>query len=122
MEYALGGLVVLAVLAFVVLPLVRRQGEQPVATPGTRPASELAAERAEIYRELVELELDQQVGKLAEADFRDLSEALLARAAALISQEEAQGSSVEAEIEREIAAMRAALKAATERRPEESKT
>ena len=124
MEYALGGLVVLVVLAFVVFPLVYRKREGSSTSPASRSASELAAERAEIYREQLELELDLKVGKLDEADFRELSDALLARAAALISQEEAQGAAVEAEIEHEIAAMRAAMRttaAAPARRPEESR-
>lgn len=102
MEYLLGGLVVVAVLAFVVLPLVRRTGGETATVASPAPAEE----RAAIYRELLELELDQRVGKVTEADYKELSEALLARAAALISVEDAESTTVDAAIEHEIAAMR----------------
>ena len=106
MEYVLGALIVVAVLAFVVLPLLRGRRSDAEA-PG---ALDPAQERAAIYRELLELELDQKVGKIAEADYREINEALLARAAALISQEDA--ASMDAEVEREIAAARQALRCA----------
>ena len=103
MEYALGALVVLAVLAFVALPIVRRRQPQPVAAPVARPVET----RAAIYQELLELELDQKVGKIAEADYRELSEALLMRAASLISDEEGHPSTEDDEVERAIAQVRA---------------
>ncbi|HZO28694.1 MAG TPA: c-type cytochrome biogenesis protein CcmI [Chloroflexota bacterium] len=108
MEYLLGALVVLAVLAFVVVPLVRRQ--QTESLPPI--ALDCPDERAAIYRELLELELDQKVGKISEADFQELSDGLLARAAALISQEDSLLNSDDA-IEREIAAARASLREAS---------
>src|SRR4051812_27834335 len=106
--YVLGALVVLVVLAFVVLPLMRSQQTVEVAT-GSAPAPSLAEQRAGIYRELTELELDQRVGKVTEADFREQSEALLARAASLISDEDAEAAALEALVEREIADVRASL-------------
>lgn len=111
MAYLLGACVVVAVLAFVVLPLVRRQ------RPGSPvlEAVNSAHERAAIYRELLELELDQKVGKIAEADFRELNDTLLARAAALIAREDSLSAAADAEIEREIAEARAALR---EERPD----
>lgn len=108
MAYLLGGLVVVAVLAFVVLPLLR--GRQ--ADAEARGAVDPAQERAAIYRELLELELDQKVGKIAEADYREVNEALLARAAALISQEDADSTETDAQVEREIAEARQALRRA----------
>jgi hypothetical protein len=106
-EYILGGLVVVVVLGFVALPLLR-----------SRPATDdevsisLDEERAEIYRELLELELDRKVGKVTEADFRELSDALLARAAALIAADEGEWASNDDAIELEIAAMRESLRSA----------
>ena len=105
MAYALGAVVVVLVLLFVVLPLVRRQAR--VAAPAVEPT--LAEQRAAIYRELTELELDQRVGKVADADFKETSELLLARAAALISAEDAEATAIDARIEREIAEARARL-------------
>lgn len=105
--YILGAVVVILVLAFVVLPLVRRRG----VTAGGSAEQSLAEQRAEIYRELTELELDQRVGKISESDHREQSEALLARAAALIAAEDAETAAIDREIEREIAEARASLKA-----------
>ena len=101
----MGGLVVVAVIAFVVLPLLRGRSVDTSTDVAAGPAEE----RAAVYRELLELELDQQVGKIAEADYRDLSDTLLARAAALISEEDAETAAADAQVEREIAAMRASL-------------
>jgi hypothetical protein len=110
MEYAAAALVVMAVLAFVVLPLVR--GVNQVPTGETLPSSLTAAqERASIYQELVELELDHRVGKVTADDYREQADLLLARAAALISEEDAQLSAADEHIEREIAAVRAGLHA-----------
>ena len=117
MEYLLGAVVVLAVLAFVVLPLFG--GRSSLAGIGDAP--DPTHERAAIYRELLELELDLKVGKLAEADYRELNEALLARAAALISQEDASATAADALVEREIAAARAALRQAAAPAAEEAR-
>ena len=86
MEYMLGAAVVLIALAFVGWPLLRPPRTvaldvEPVLSP--------AEQRAAIYRELVELELDQKLGKLDEADHRALADALMARAAAFLADEDA---------------------------------
>lgn len=107
MEYVLGGLVVAGVLSFVVLPLFRIRPSMDTDAP-----IGLAEERAAIYRELVELELDQKVGKVTEADFRELSDALLARAAALIAADEGERASDDDAIELEVAVMRESLRSA----------
>jgi cytochrome c553 len=116
--YALGALVVVGVLAFVVLPLVRRRAAA-VTTPAT---PSLAEQRAEIYRELTELELDQRVGKISERDYREQSEALLARAAALIAAEDAEAATIDERIEREIAEARALLEKAPEAQAREARS
>ena len=108
MEYALGALAVLAVLAFVAYPLFRR------VEPGTSTAEApetFAERRAAVYRELLELEFDHRVGKLSDADFRELADACLARASQLVAAEERTTEALDARIEREVAAMRAALHA-----------
>jgi cytochrome c-type biogenesis protein CcmI len=118
MEYLLGAVVVLVVLGFVVLPLVRGRS----AAADVREAPDPTHERAAIYRELLELELDQKVGKLADADYHELSEALLARAAALISQEDASSTAADALVEREIAGARATLRRAESASVEEARS
>lgn len=108
MEYLAGAVVVLAALAFVAQPLFRRA--EAVTPPDESPES-YAERRAVVYRELLELELDHRIGTLNDADFHQLSDACLARAASLVAAEEQTTEAVDARIEREVAAMRAALHA-----------
>ena len=115
MEYLLGGLVVLIALAFVGWPLLRPPRSVPT---GEAPVLSSAEQRAAIYRELLELELDQRLGKLDEADYRALADALLARAAALLSAEDATIESLDEQIEREIAEHRRALHPASAAEPD----
>lgn len=103
MEYVASALAVLAALTFVAYPLVR--GNRPERTASDQ-ALTLAEQRAEIYRELLELEFDRRVGKLNEADFRQLSDACVARASELVDAEEVLTESIERRIEREVALAR----------------
>ncbi len=107
MEYLVGMLVVAAALAFVAYPLFRRSAAaiRPFET-----AESFAERRAAVYRELLELEFDHRVGKLTDADFRQLSDACLERAARLVAAEEQTTEALDARIEREVAAMRAAMR------------
>lgn len=103
----LGIVLIASAAVFALLPFVR----------GTRPAPETsdptsARDRALLYRQVLELEFDHQVGKLSDADFRQLSSNLLARAADLLREEQGSLGEIDAEIEREIAAARAAFAAA----------
>jgi hypothetical protein len=105
---------VAAAAAYALLPFIRgtRVAE---ATP---PVS-LSAERALVYRQVLELEFDHQVGKLSDDDFRELSSSLLAQASDLLREERGTMGELDDEIEREIAAARAAFAAA--RRPRAAK-
>ena len=99
------GLIAVALaVAFVLYPLVvpRRPSRGVLA-------DELAEQRATIYRQVLELEFDYRMGKLSEADYHELTQALLARASALLAQAEQTNLSLEARLEEEIAAARAAL-------------
>ena len=108
MEYLAGTLAVAAALAFVAYPLFRRSASP---APEVEAADSYAELRAAVYRELLDLEFDHRVGKLSDADFRQLSDACLARAAGLVAAEEQTTEALDARIEREVAAMRAALQA-----------
>ena len=106
---ALGLLLVAVAVIFVLLPIVRPAAQQ-VALDSRR--AELEAQRGELYRQILEIEFDQQIGKIDAADARALCEALLARAARLLASQSTESGSaeIEAEIEREVAALRRALR------------
>lgn len=106
MEYIVGAVALLAALCFVAYPLFRRS---PVA-PAQPAEPSFSVQRADVYRELLELEFDHRVGKLNDADFRQLTDACIARASALVAAEERTTKALNARIEREVAAMRAALR------------
>jgi hypothetical protein len=97
-----------ATAAFVLLPLAR----------GTRDSSDMSAtdaaqpERFQLYRQIMELEFDQQLGKLSAEDYELLSAQLLGQAGELLREERGSTDELDDEIEREIAAARAAFTAA----------
>jgi hypothetical protein len=106
----LGLLIALLALAFVLYPLllVSRSAE-----PASAQLNELQARRRELYRQILDLEFDQRLGKLDPADAGALSHELFSQATALLAQEPTAAMvDVEAEVEREILAVRQALAAA----------
>jgi cytochrome c-type biogenesis protein CcmI len=119
----LGVLLVALAAAAALLPLLRGAPSQPVTAPVTDPAD---AERFELYRQVLELEFDQQTGKLSSEDFESLTRELLGRAGQLLHARQAEGAAsastpapdVEAEVEREIAAARKAFARARRKQPE----
>lgn len=105
---AIVGIVLVAAAAvFVVLPFVRARGSVEL------PASESGSDdRFVLYRQVLELEFDHQLGKLSTADFEQLSSQLLAQAGQALREEHGNLAEIDAEIEQEIAAARAAFAAA----------
>jgi hypothetical protein len=103
----LGIVLVAAAAAFALLPFARGPRVESVL-PSANPASE----RFRLYQQVLELEFDRDVGKLSQADFEQLSAQLLAQAGAALRDERGAMGEVDAEIEREIAAARAAFAAA----------
>ena len=78
MEYALALIVLLALVALVVVrPLVRDSGE-PEPDPGRR--AELEAAKEAKYREIRDAELDHNMGKLSDDDWRAVDRELRAEA------------------------------------------
>jgi hypothetical protein len=105
-----GVVLIAAAAVFALLPFARQhQAEADI------PDSAMARERALLYRQVLELDFDRQLGKLSEHDYRELSSSLLARAGDLLRAERGALGEMDDEIEREIAAARAAFAAA--RRP-----
>ncbi len=80
MEVVLPAVVLVAVIAFLVL--------QPLRTPSTETASDpradLEAAKEAKYREIKDAELDFRMGKLSEADWKDLDAELRAQAIAIL--------------------------------------
>ncbi len=101
------GIVLVALAAaFVLLPFARGASvEHVVPSIG-------GADRMALYRQVLELEFDRDMGKLSQSDFEELSGQLLVQAGAALREERGALSEVDAEIEREIAAARAAFAAA----------
>jgi hypothetical protein len=108
MELLLGATVVAVAIGFVVWPLFRPA--QTADEPRAEAAPSGIANRRQIYREVLELEFDHRVGKLTDEDHRSLSEACLARATALVAEEERRIEAAERRVEQEIAEMRRALR------------
>ncbi len=103
----LGIVLVAAAAAFVLLPFARGPRVESVV-----PSENPTADRFRLYQQVMELEFDRDVGKLSQADFEQLSAQLLAQAGAALRDERGTMGAVDAEIEREIAAARAAFAAA----------
>ena len=105
----LGLLLGLLALAFVLYPILRPER----AAAGERSAwPELEERRGSIYRQIIELEFDAKLGKVSGDDARELTASLLREAAELLAAQSTSERDVEAQIEREIAALRRAMAAA----------
>ena len=104
---ALIGIVLVACAAgFTLLPLAR--GTRAAPLPVEAPVND----RSVIYRQVLEMEFDYQVGKLSVDDFHQLSAQLLGEAGELMRAERSDVGELDDEIEREISAARAAFAAA----------
>jgi hypothetical protein len=107
----LGIALVAAAAAFALLPFAR------AVTPNAILSSEPGpTDRFGLYRQVMELEFDVQLGKLSTEDYEQLSRALLAEAGQALKEERGSTAELDEEIEREIAAARAAFAAARQTR------
>ncbi len=102
-----GIVLVAAAAAFVLVPFAR--GAQLEAQA---PFESASADRFRLYRQVLEMEFDRDMGKLSDADFEHLSSELLAQAGQALRDERGSLVQIDDEIEREIAAARAAFAAA----------
>jgi hypothetical protein len=106
MTIALGVVLVVLAIAFVLLPLFR--------TPRSESLDHLdpALIRAGLYRQIIDAELDARLGKLESTEFRELRARLLQEAAALIVASDGgpqTDGDAQAQVEQEVAAARAAI-------------
>ena len=102
----LGVLLVACAAVIALLPLVRGDAQAAAASRG------VPVDRIDLYRQVLELEFDHQVGKLSTEDYRQLSAELLGQAGVSLREERAGLAELDEEIEREISAARAAFAAA----------
>ena len=109
-ELWLGALLVVLALAFVAYPLLRPRAAPDAHVAEVDEAAGSTVDRYNVYREMLDLDFEHRLGKLNDDDYRELSEACLARAAELLAQEDARESEAAERAEREIAAMREALR------------
>jgi hypothetical protein len=85
------------------VPLVGRERTLRAETLGHRARVALEREKALVLRSIKELEFDRAMGKLAPADFEEMSERLRARAMGLMRQLDASDAIPRERIERELA-------------------
>ena len=84
MEFLVVLVVLAAVVLFVTAPL-RRAADSPAGTtPPDGGLAELEAAREAKYRELRDAELDHRTGKLSDADYEELDQALRGEAIAIM--------------------------------------
>ncbi len=102
----LGIVLVVAAAGFALVPFARG-GRAESVTPESG-----APDRFALYRQVLELEFDYQLGKLSADDLRQQSSELMAEAGQALRDERGSIGELDAEIEREIAAARAAFAAA----------
>ena len=108
----LGIALVAAAAAFALLPFARAAKLEAVGGAAAAGGSD----RLALYRQVLELEFDVELGKLAIEDYEQLSRELLAEAGLALQAERGSIDALDEEIEREIAAARAAFAAARQTR------
>jgi hypothetical protein len=104
----LGIALVAAAAAFALLPLAHGTRGENLASS----ESVAGADRFALYRQVLELEFDYQLGKMSAEDYAKLSAELMAQAGEALRTERGSLLELDEEIEREIAAARAAFAAA----------
>jgi len=105
----LGACLIVAAAVFALLPLLRPARASAV---GMVVAPDAAVDRFQLYRNVLELEFDYETGKLSAEDYAALSGELLGQAADQLREVRGRLDGIDDEIEREIAAARAAFASA----------
>jgi len=95
---------VVAVIAFVVYPLLRPT-RSPFDSTGSQ-TEELFRRRDRVYTELRELEFDYRVGKVAADDYAEAREQLENEAARILQAIDVEIKAIDEEIEREVRRLR----------------
>ena len=93
MEIVLALLIVVALAAFVTVPLRRKDegADSPRATGEDPALADLEARKEALYRQIRDAELDREQGKLSEADWRRLDAELRREAIEVLRRLDAAG-------------------------------
>ena len=111
MEFILAAIIVLGILAFIAYPLFSAAREDIFETPSALDG--LLSQRDAEYDALRDLDFDFQMGKLSQSDYTSLREKYKARAAVALQQIDAIGGNGDgAEVEEQVAQLRAAKRTA----------
>jgi hypothetical protein len=111
----LGIILVAAAAAFALVPFARGARADSLTSESGLP------DRFVLYRQVLELEFDHQLGKLSAEDLEQQSSELMAEAGQALRDERGSIGELDEEIEREIAAARAAFAAARQWRGSEER-
>ncbi len=97
-------ILVVAVVAFVVYPLIRPQ-RSPLDGASSQ-SEELLRRRDRVYTELRELEFDHRVGKVTDEDYAEAREQLETEAARILQAIDVELKAIDDEIERQVRRLR----------------
>ena len=111
MEQVLVGLVVAAAVGWIVRPLLGRRRDL-AGPPEDRHTADLLEEKQSVYRSILDLELDHEMGKMGEDDYQQLRQQSKTEALGIIRELEGEAAeeAEQATLEEEIAAARARLR------------
>ena len=98
-------ILVVAVAAFVVYPIVRPP--HSILSTGASQSEELLRRRDRLYVELRELDFDYRVGKVTEDDYAEGRDQLETEAARILQAIDVEVKAIDDEIEREVKRLRA---------------
>lgn len=106
MEFILAVIIAIGIIAFVAYPLFGTAREETAESAGA--FDELVAQRNAAYDAIRDLDLDFQMGKLSEGDYRARRDKYVARAAHVLQEIDAlDGHGAGKKIEEEVAQLRA---------------
>lgn len=110
-EQVLVGLLVAAAAGWIVRPLLGRR-RHLAGPPEDRRTADLLEEKQSVYRSILDLELDHEMGKMGEDDYHLLRRQSKSEALGIIRELEGEAAeeSEQATLEEEIAAARARLR------------
>ena len=105
MALLLASLIVVAALALVAYPLLRR-GEAPWQEEAQASAMRnLLDQRDTLYRVIQQLDFDKELGNIEEEDHRTMRSRYVRRAAAILREIDSRERDLEEEVDREVAAL-----------------